>query len=178
MVLPEFTSEVNYKLVKKASPTVTRELSVGGKKRTVKATNKIATYEKTKSIPTVGEQKIATFAAITTPVVEVLGKTFNPVGNYDHEALVNLLASEYNSLTNVRRIGSRQITVLGAETKVSKFAAQATSNSQTIDVYIRVTRIQHEGDYVIPVGIYPRKISDEGDNILELMRNLNHPTHF
>lgn len=178
MVSSSVASDTGFKLTDTASPTITREISAGGETRTVEVTNKIATYEKTMAVPPIGEQNLASFAAIATPAVDVFGKTLNPVGDYSHAELVNLLASEYEGLSNVRRVGSRNTTVLSTETTVSKFASRATFDGQPIDVYIHVTRVQNKGEFVIPIGIYPQKKSDEARNIILLMGAVNHPTSF
>ena len=96
--------------------------------------NRITTYEKTMSLGPLGERKIAVFAVVSSPAVEIGPKTFNPLADYSNEELVQLLAGQYESLDDVRKVSDRNITVLGTETKVTKFAAKATFSGKSVDV--------------------------------------------
>jgi hypothetical protein len=75
----------------------------------------------------------------------------------------------------VERVSSRQITVLGKETTVTKYAAKTTVQGREVDVYVHVTKLQHESDFIVALGIYPRQLDGEQSNILEMMRAIEHP---
>lgn len=177
--VPQSTaSDVGYKLTDTTSKVITRNYSAAGQERTVKVTNKIATYEKRVDFGPLGSQRLAVFAAISTPAVEIAGQTFNPIADYNNAELVSMLSSQYESISNVRQVSSQNITVLGTETRVSKFAATATFSGAQIDVNIHVTKIRDGDDFVVLVGIYPQQKSGEQANILKLMKAVNHPTQF
>lgn len=178
IVSERVASEAGYQLTDTSSPTVARDIKAGGQARTVEATNRVATYEKAMSIPSIDEENLATFSAIATPSVKVFGRTLSPIGDYSYEELIDLLSSEYGELNTVDYVESQETTVLGVETDVSKYAARAMIDGQDIDVSIHVTRVENESDYVILIGIYPEKKSDEEQDIISMIEGVNHPTKF
>lgn len=142
--------------------------------RTVKAVNKVATYEKTLSIPLLGSAKLGVFATISTPAIEIAGKTFNPVGDYDHDQLVNMLQSNYKGISDVNKVSSQTVTVLGTDTTATKYAAKATFGGQKIDVNIHVTKVRAAEDFVVCFGVYPAQLNEE-KNVLSMMSAAIHP---
>lgn len=142
--------------------------------RTVRAVNKVATYEKSLSIPLLGSARLGVFATVSTPAIEIAGKTFNPVGDYDNDQLVNLLQSNYDNISNVTKVSSETVTVLGTDTSVTKYAGKATFRGKKIDVNIHVTKVRDDADFVICFGVYPMQL-DEENNVLSMMSAAIHP---
>jgi hypothetical protein len=169
-------ANAGYSLTEAKTATVNRTFEVAGQTRTVTVDNRVATYEKALDFGPLGTARLGTFAVVTTPAVEIAGETLNPLGDYDNDQLVGLLASNYTGLQDVDRVSSRQVTALGTETQVTKYAATApTAFDQQIDVFVHVTSVRHEGDFVIAMGVYPQVLDGEEDRILELVRALEHP---
>ncbi|WP_129115644.1 DUF6517 family protein [Halegenticoccus tardaugens] len=169
----ETASDAGYELEEEESQTVEREFSAAGQTRTVEATNEIATYEKTMRIPVVGEAKLGVFAVISSPAVEVAGKTFNPIGDYDHDELVEMLTSNYEGLSDPEKVDERSATVLGSDETVSKYEATATFEGQEVDVFVHVAKARDD-DFVVPLGVYPRD-ADEEENVVSMMEAIEHP---
>lgn len=142
--------------------------------RTVRIVNKVTTYEKSLSIPLLGSAKLGVFAAISTPAIEVADRTFNPVGDYDNDQLVGMLQSNYEGISDVRRVSAQTVSVLGSETEVTKYAGKATFGNEKIDVNIHVGKVRHEGDFVVCFGVYPTQLSEE-QNILSMFEAAVHP---
>lgn len=139
----------------------------------VEAVNKVTTYEKTLSIPLLGEANLGVFALLSTPAIEIAGKTFNPVADYSNDRLVELLTDNYEGIDDPRRVGGRTVTVLGSETDVTEYEATAEFDGQDVDVTIHLTKVRDGEDFVVPMGIYPRR-TDEEDNVLSMMRATDH----
>lgn len=140
---------------------VTREFTAAGETRNVTAVNYISTYERTLPVGT-SEAKAGVFALIATPQVDVLGETFNPVGEMDNDELVDLVQDNYESLSVDD--DSETVTegeLLGETTDVSRFEGEATIGGQDADVYVHVTRVKHEGDFVVAVAIYPQDLPEQ-----------------
>lgn len=154
---------------------VNETVGVAGVDRTVTAKNRITTYEKSLDFGPLGEAKLGTVAVISTPAVEVAGREFNPVGNYDNDQLIGLVQSRYGGLSDVDSVGTRRITVLGERTEVTKYEAKAAVGGQQIDVYVHVTKLRHEDDFVLAIGVYPRILSGEEATVLDMMRAIEHP---
>lgn len=168
-------SATGYELNSTRSQPIEREFTVAGQTRTVKVINKITTYQKALDLGPLGERRLGVFAVVSTPAVQLGPETFNPVGDYSNEQLVELLTSQYDGLGDVRKVDERQLTVLGTETTVTKFAGTATFEGAQVDVYVQVTKVRSGDDFVVPVGIYPQALDGEASNVFQLMEALEHP---
>ncbi|RDI70322.1 DUF6517 family protein [Halopelagius longus] len=153
---------------------VNRTFSVAGQERTVVAENKMTTYEKSLDLVVV-EAKLGVFTVVSTPAVEVAGKTLNPIGDYSNARLVELVQNRYSGLSDVRKVSSRTITVQGTETEVTKFAGKANVQGRQVDVYVHVTKYRDGDDFVVAIGIYPQQLNGEQQNVISMMRAIQHP---
>jgi hypothetical protein len=153
---------------------VSREIGPDGVSETVKVVNKVTTYEKALEIPLLGTARLGVFSIVSSPAVEVAGRTFNPLADYSNDRLVQLVTSRFGSLSNVEEVSSRQLTMVGSETTVTKYAATTTAQGQEIDVFVHVTKVRHEDDFLVGVGVYPQQLDQESD-ILALFRAVEHP---
>lgn len=155
--------------------TINRTLEVAGQERTVRVENKVTTYEKTVTYPILGEQKLGVFSIISTPAVEIAGRTMNPIADFDNQRLLRLIATRYETLEVDTRVGTHNVTVHGTETTVSKYRGTATVQGQSIDVYVHVTKVKAGEDYLVLLGVYPRQLDDEGAKLRRMMRQARHP---
>lgn len=167
-------SETGYEEQNVSDATINESFTVGGQERQVTVTNWVAQYRRSASVGPLAEQDLAVFAVFSTPQVDVLGRTFNPVGSLSDEKLVKQVQSRYSSLNDVRQVDSRNVTVLGTETEVSKFAATTTVNGMEVDVYVHLTKVKHEGDYVIALAVYPQKLDGEQERVFTLLEGVEH----
>ena len=167
-------SETGYEERSVTDETINESFSVGGQERQVTVTNWVAQYDRSVSIGPIAEQDLAVFAVFSTPKVDVLGQTFNPVGRLSNAELVKQVQSQYSSLSGVRQVDSSNVTVLGTETEVSKFAATTTVNGMEVDVYVHLTKVEHEGDYVIALAVYPQKLDGEAERVSTLFESVEH----
>ena len=155
---------------------VDRTFEVGGQERRVIATNRISDYAKTVDFGPLGEVEVGVFTVVTTPAVEVAGRTLNPVGSYSNARLVELVQRQYSGLSDVRRVSERTVTVQGTDTTVTKFAATATIEGRAVDVFVHVTKYRSGDDFVVAIGVYPRQLDGlEASNVLSMMRSIDHP---
>ena len=168
-------SDAGYQLNDTRTITTNRTLEAAGQQRTVTVTNRVATYEKSLSLGPLGDAKLGVFAVLSSPAVEVAGETLNPIGDYDNDRLVGLLASNYGGLSDIEQVSNRSIQMLGSDATVTKYAATATFSGRQVDVYIHVTKVRHESDFVVAMGIYPQVLSGEESNVLEMIRAVEHP---
>ncbi|WP_410764459.1 DUF6517 family protein [Haloferax sp. DFSO60] len=155
---------------------INRSFTVAGQERQVVASNHLTTYEKKVNLGLFGEAKLGVFSVISTPAVEVAGQTLNPIGDYSNDQLVGLVRSRYQGLNNVEQVSSRNVQMLGETANVTKYSATARVEGEQIDVYVHVTKIRHEDDFIIAIGVYPQQLDGEEENILELMRSVEHPS--
>lgn len=171
-------SQTNYEEQSVNQSVITRNVSAAGQSKTVKVTNWIAQYDRSVDLGPLGSQRAAVFSVVASPQVNVLGKSFNPIGDYPRERIVMMLQSRYESIDNVQPVGNYSATVLGHNTTVGKFSAEAKLvGGQSADVYVHVTRVQDGDDYVLAVAVYPQRLDDtESEHVRTLLGGVQHDT--
>lgn len=168
-------SDAGYERARSETMTVERTFEVAGQTREVQATNHLSEYQKTVSLPVLGgERKAAVFVVFTTPQVEFAGRTFNPVGEMSNRELLDELQSQYDAIEVGQRTDSRTVRTLGTDATVDTFEGSARLSGVSLDVRFQITKIRHGEDFVIAVGIYPERLPGEGENVRDLIRNLEH----
>lgn len=153
---------------------MTKQFEAGGQTREVKVTNWAAQYHRAVDLGPIGEQEAAVFAVFSTPQVSVLGQTFNPVGRLSNAELVARMQSQYSQLNDVEEVDSRTVTMLGEETELTKFSATTRMGGADVNVFVHVTKVKHEDDHVIAVGVYPKHLDGEEENVLALVKSVEH----
>jgi hypothetical protein len=165
-------SSSGYSLEGKRSQNISR--SFAGQEVTV--TNRLAEYARSSSLPVFGDTRVARFTVFATPQVEVAEQgPFNPVANLNNTELVLRLQEQYGSIQNVQRVGNRTETMLGSETNVGKFRADAvTSGGTETEVFLHITKVEHEGDFVIAIAVYPTQVDGEQETVNTLLNGVEH----
>lgn len=166
-------SETGYERTDKRELAVNRTFEAGGQSREVVVTNHVAQYGRSIDLAVV-EQRAAVFVLLSTPEVELLGRTFNPVGDMSNRELLERVQSSYGRMEIGASVGSTTVTALGTETTVEKFSGTARIDGTDLDVYVHVTKIEHEGDFVVAIGVYPQQLPSEEERVLTLVRNVRH----
>ena len=163
-----------YEHARTTKPTVNRTFEIAGQSREVAVTNHLTEYQKTISLPLLGDQKAAAFVVFTTPQVAIAGQTFNPVGEMSNRELLGEMQSQYDSIQIGERVDRRSIRTLETDAEVETYAGQAGLSGVNLDVQIQITKVKHDGDFLIAIGVYPNKLPDEGENVRALIRSLDH----
>lgn len=153
---------------------VTRNFTVAGQTRSVEVTNWLSRYERSVDLGPLGSQRAAAFVALSSPEVSVAGKTFNPLADMSSADLLAQFETEYDGMTVGQQVSSTNVTALGKSTRVDKFEGTATLDGQEVDVYIQVTKVKHDGDFVVALGVYPQRLDGEGEKVRALMKGLEH----
>lgn len=153
---------------------VNETFSAAGQERRVRVTNWLAQYERAVDLGPLGEKRAAVFVALSTPKVEVLGRTFNPLADTSNRDLLQRLQSRYSGLRVGDRVDSRNVTALGAQRTVDTFEGQATFAGVDVDVYVHVTKFEHDGDIVAAIAIHPQQLDGERETVDDLLAGLEH----
>ncbi|QZX99869.1 DUF6517 family protein [Halobaculum rubrum] len=154
---------------------LTREFTVAGQTREVVVTNQLAQYDKAAEV--FGERlRASMFVALSTPAVEIAGRTFNPVGEMSTRELARRMLTQYEGIDNLREDGEETVAVLGTDTTVGLFTADATiAEGVTTEVRIHVSEAVRAGaDFVVTVGAYPSLLSGQSDDVYTMMRSVTH----
>jgi hypothetical protein len=151
-----------------------RTVEAAGQSRTVEVTSRVATYERAVELGPLGRAKLGVFAVVSSPAVEVAGQTFNPLADASNGDLVGMVGSQYSGLSTGDPVSSRSVQALGTTANVTKFAGTAVFAGQSVDVFVHVTKVRHGDDFVVAVGVYPRRV-DDADAVVAMVRALEHP---
>ncbi|WP_239640998.1 DUF6517 family protein [Natrialba taiwanensis] len=159
------------------------ERTVGrfGIERTIEATNWYAEYDRAIALDSLGltRAQAAVTAVLTTPQVSVLGRTFNPVGDLSTAELVTMIQNRYDGLESVEFEDETTHSILGSETTVDRYVAEARliDAGATVDVYLQVSEpVEHDEDFVICIAVYPQALGfeAESDAVETMFEGLEH----
>lgn len=168
-------SATGYEHNRTTAVTVNRTFEAAGQSREVTVTNYLAEYQKSIDFGVLGgEREAAVFVAFSTPKVEVLGKTFNPVGEMSNRELLGQLQSQYDTIEVGQQSGSDTVSALGTQATVERYDGRARFGGFYVDIYVHVTKIEHGDDYVVAIGVYPQLLRGEDENVLRLVSGLEH----
>lgn len=166
--------ETGYEHNRTEKMTISRTFSAAGQSKDAEVTNWISEYHQSVGIPGVAEQPVAAFVVFSSPKVDVLGKSFNPIDDYSDRELAETFTERMDSVENVREVDSRSESMLGTSTEVTEFEATVTTAlGITFDATLHVTKVEHDGDFVVAVGAHPQQLDGEND-INRLLRGIEH----
>jgi hypothetical protein len=152
--------QTGYREVRIAEQPVVREVDVAGVRRSVRVTNWISEYDQGIDLP-FGRVQAAVFAALSTPMVRVLGRSFNPLADMNTDELAALVQSRYDAIRDVRPDTDLRVTLLGETVDATRYTGTATfpDSGLSIDVYLYVTAAAAvEDDLVLGVAGHPQLV--------------------
>lgn len=169
--------ETDYEQTGTQEHVIEEDVEVSDVSRTVIVSNWITQYEKSLEIQ--GEQQdAARFFLVSTPAVEVLGQSFNPVAEMDHEELIEEFESQldesYDEFGDVEKVDSRQEVVLDQEAEVTTFETSAELEGTEVDLYVHVMTVTHDGDLITAVGAHPAAFAQERSNTYTMIQEIEH----
>ena len=161
-------------------PVVEPTYEVGGQSKTVEVKNVVTQYDRAVDLSAVGlgRYQAAVFAALSTPQVDVLGKTFNPVGDMSTDELAALLQKRYEGISVGSLESESQVSVAGTSTTMARYPATATLAEAGVDVdlWIHLTEaVKANDDFVVTFGGYPALLDHRAEIVL-LTKAVTHET--
>jgi len=175
-VADDARAEAGYEEVRVESMAVNRSFTVAGETRNVSVTNHVAAYQRAVDLGPLGSEPFARFTVLSTPEVEIAGRTLNPVGGLSDRELATRLQSQYDSIENVRFAGNRTVEVLGEGRTVSRFDATTTVAGTEVDLALHVAKFRHGEDFVVAIGVYPARLDGERARVETMLRGVEHET--
>ena len=174
-VADDVTQSAGYEEVRVEPNAISREFEVAGQTREVEVTNHVAEYARSVDLGPLGSGEFARFAVLSTPQVELAGRTFNPVGEMSNRELVERVQGQYEGLRNVRSAGERTQTVLGASRTVSTFTADAeVAAGQSVELLFHVSKFEHGADFVVVIAVHPAALDREADRVDTMLGGVQH----
>lgn len=162
---------------------IERTFEAGGESQNVVVTNWQSEYDRAVDLGEAGlpidqRHRAAIFTALTTPQVNVLGRTFNPVADMDTEELAEMVQERYEGIDDLQRVGEEAATVGGQSTTAGEFETEAelVAAGATIDLTLYITEAVEAGDdLIVTVGGYPRAVQNqEKEHVFTLMEAIEH----
>jgi hypothetical protein len=158
-----------YRETDRRDMTVERTFEAAGQSQDVVVTNRLVEYDKgldvgAVNVPASGEYRAAVLTTLTTPQVDVLGRTFNPVAEMESAELAGLVQDSYQGIDNLQQTGERTAPVAGESTTVGTFEAEAdlVDAGVTVELTLHVGEAVEAGDdLIVAVGGYPTLLADE-----------------
>lgn len=173
-------SETGYEEREIAEESIERTFEAAGESRTVDVTNWRARYDKSIDFSGIdaGSQRAATFTVYTTPKAEVLGETFNPVGELSAQEIVEVAQDTYEGISNLERKGEETVTLLGESTTATRYSGDAdlAETGLTVDVELQVTEAVSSGDdFALVICGYPERLADsEREDVHAMLDGVQH----
>lgn len=170
--------ETGYEEHRRRDVTVERTFEVGDRTQDVVVTNRQAEYDKAVDfaatpLPTDQRFRAAVFTVLSTPQVDILGRTFNPVADMSADELAAMVQERYGGMSALSRVGERTATVAGRSTTVGEFdaAAELLAAGLSVDLRLSVAEAVEAGeDLVVAVAAYPRAVHEvEESNVFAMM---------
>lgn len=158
--------------------TIERSQEVGGVERDFEASLWVSLYSK--EIEYMGQKREGSaFAAVSVPGMEVAGRSVNPLDDMSNEELLEEFLSQVDSengdVNDIQHRESFTLEILGDGREVDLFVGESEVEGETIEIEIKVTSFDHEGDLLVLLGVLPKMNAEESANVEVLMESVEHP---
>ena len=174
-VADDALEETGYELNEVRSDTRSQEFDVAGTTNEIRVTNRIAEYDR--AVELFGERyQAAVVSVLTTPRVEVLGNTLNPIGDLDDEERAELIVNRHAGVDDVERGSEYTTEILDEDVDVVVYAAEGeiAGTGLSVDLELHVAAAVEAGDdFVVPVAAYPEAFGD-GENVRRMFNGIGH----
>lgn len=116
-----------------------------------------------------------TLIVVSTPRAEYLGQGLNPLGRLPTRELVEQVGGRTGEQNGVAYVGETTVTVLGTGTAVEKYRSTTTAGNVSVETFVYVARVEHDGDYLIAVAVLPRDLADREPALYAAIAGIRHP---
>ena len=158
-------------------------VEAGGQSQLVVVTNWQAEYDKPIDVGgfgavTNGQLRAGVFSVLTTPQVNVLGRSFNPIADMDSDELAEQVQDRYDGVDQLERVGDDTITIVGESTTVAEFEGEAdlVGEGVTVNLTLHIAEAVPAGeDFIVGFGAYPTELRDEEQqHVMTLLESIEH----
>lgn len=162
-------AETGYEEQGRDELVIERTVEAGGQTQAVVVTNQQVEYDKGVDLGAAGlpvDQRVraAICTVLTTPQVEVLGRSFNPVADMDSADLAETVQGRYEGMEGLERVGEETAPVAGQSTTVGAFEGEAdlVEAGVAVDVTLHISEAVEAGDdLIVAVAGYPTVLADQ-----------------
>lgn len=135
----------------------------------VRATAQQAVYRKSDAeLPSV-------FALFSVPLVspDSVDVSIDPMGDRPLSEVAARSQETYADFGDLEHVTNASVTLLGTETTLQKYATTADADGNTVDVYVYVAVVEHDGDVVRAVAVLPQE-ADDAEMVRTLLASAQH----
>jgi hypothetical protein len=171
----EALAETGYRHHETRSETIEEAIEIAGQSREIELINVLVECDKALDLGAAGRLRAAAFVAFATPQFEAFGRRFHPGDRISTRRLATELSSNFDELSIGEEVDERTLTVFGEEVDVSTFEGRAVLGPTTLDVYVHLGAAMNDDDFVVLVGVHPRRLDGEYENVVTLAESLSSP---
>ncbi len=162
---------------------IEESFEAGGQEQDVRVTNWQAEYDKSIELGGIDlsvndDLRAAVCSVLSTPQVNVLGRSFNPVADMSTSELADMAQDRFDDMDGLEPIDETSLTILGDSTTVTEFEGEAEllAEGVTVDLTLHIAEAVEAGDdLVVGVGGYPTQFADEErENVLAMLEGIVH----
>ncbi len=175
--------ETGYDEHEQEEVVIEETVEAGGQSQEVIVTNWQTEYDKALELGELPvsvdeEVRAAVFTVLTTPQVNVLGRTFNPVADMDSEELAGMVQDQYGEFGELEQVGEESAVITGESTTVGTFEGEATLVGEEIPLDLRLhiaEPVESGDDFVIGIGGYPSQLQEqEQPHVFSMLEAIEH----
>ncbi|MFQ3318648.1 MAG: hypothetical protein ACI8UR_001146 [Natronomonas sp.] len=170
--------ETGYTHFRTTPDTVSREFQRFGFSRSVDVTNVISEYDRAIELSLLGTRlQAAVFATLSTPQVQILGRSFNPIEEISTAEITTTIQQQYDQIENVTEDRQHDMDVAGQSTTVTRFTATARliEAGFGVDIYLYVSEAVMVGeDFLVTLAAHPQAFGANVETISTLNAALTH----
>lgn len=117
----------------------------------------------------------AVFAVYSVPLVspERVDITIDPLGDNSTAEVAARSQTTYSAFEGLEHVENTTTTALGNETTLRTYEATASADGATVDVFVYVATVEHDGDVLRAVAVLPRA-DDDPDTVSTLLDGVQH----
>lgn len=158
-------------------PLTYRAGAFGVVSRDVTARTWVSGYSKTTA-----ENETAVLVLYSSPNVRVEGRSVNPLAQLSNREVTTFVldrvtdlraAGGIGNLSDLREVGSRNVTVLGEPVRTVSYTGTAEVDGERAGVVVDVTVVEHGEDVVVALSVYG-DVLDETANHVALVERMEH----
>lgn len=169
----EALEETGYRHHRTETEPITETIDVGGTTREVELVNVLVECDRAVDLGPIGRERAAAFVVFASPTFDVAGRSFHPGDRISPRRLATELAANYDGLTIGDEVDERTLTVFEEAVDVTTFEGRGALGPTSLDVHVHLGTATNDEDFVILVGVHPRRFEGEREHVATLAESLS-----
>lgn len=117
-----------------------------------------------------------TFLAVSTPGIEVAGRSLNPLEGMGSGQLIEEFLDQTDAdIEDIEHVETVTVEILGDQREIDRLHGTVTQDGVEVTLEITIGSFGHEEDFLVLAGIFPAAVEGEAANVERLMESVEHP---